>query len=60
MSVRIVEERRTGQPGGFAFVVMSTQWEGRGVVSMVNRKSFMGKELLVKETRATRGVRGER
>jgi len=57
MSAKIVEDRQTGQPKGFAFVEMSTQWEARRAVSMLNRKSFMGKELLVKEARVSRGFR---
>ena len=57
MSVKIVEDRQTGQPRGFAFVEMSTQWEARRAVSMLNQKSFMGKELLVKEARISRGFR---
>jgi cold-inducible RNA-binding protein len=59
MSVNIVKDRQTGQPKGFAFVEMSTQWEARRAVSMLNRKSFMGKELLVKEARVSRGFRGK-
>jgi len=55
MSIKIVEDRQTGKPKGFAFVEMSTQWEARRAVSMLNRKSFMGKELLVKEARVSRG-----
>ena len=54
MSVKIVEDRQTGQPRGFAFVEMSSQWEARRAVSMLNKKSFMGKELLVKEARVSR------
>jgi RNA recognition motif-containing protein len=57
MSVKIVEERQTGQPRGFAFVEMSTQWEGRRAVSMLNRTDFMGKNLVVKEARESRGYR---
>lgn len=57
MSVKIVEDRQTGQRRGFAFVEMSTQWEARRAVSMLNRKSFMGKELTVKEARVSRGFR---
>lgn len=60
MSVKIVEDRQTGQPRGFAFVEMSTQWEGRRAASMLNRKMFMGNELLVKEARIGRGFRGRR
>ncbi len=58
MSVNIVKDRQTGQPRGFAFVEMSTQWEARRAVSMLNRRSFMGKELLVKEAMEKRGFRG--
>jgi len=58
MSVKIVQDRQTSQPRGFAFVEMSTQWEGRRAVSMLNRKTFRGKELLVKEARVARGFRG--
>ncbi len=42
MTVKIVEDRQTGQPRGIAFVEMSTQWEGRRDASMLNRQHFMG------------------
>jgi RNA recognition motif-containing protein len=58
MSVQIVKDRQTGQPRGFAFVEMSTQWEGRRAASMFNRTDFMGKNLLVKEATEKRGFRG--
>jgi len=51
MSVKIVQDRQTGQPRGIAFVEMSTQWEGRRAASMLNRQDFMGKYLLVKRQR---------
>jgi RNA recognition motif-containing protein len=57
MSVKIVQDRQTGQPRGFAFVEMSSQWEARRAVSMLNRKTFMGKELQVKEARVSRNFR---
>ena len=57
MSVNIVKDRQTGQPTGFAFVEMSTQWEARRAVSMLNQRNFMGKDLLVKEARTSRGFR---
>jgi len=47
MSVKMVQDRQTGQPRGIAFVEMSTQWEGRRAASMLNRQDFMGKNLLV-------------
>jgi len=58
MSVKIVQDRQTGQPRGIAFVEMSTQWEGRRAASMLNRKVFMGNNLLVKEATEKRGFRG--
>jgi RNA recognition motif-containing protein len=57
MSVKIVKDRQTSQPRGIAFVEMSTQWEARRAVSMLNRKNFMGKDLLVKEAKVSRGFR---
>ena len=58
MSVKIVRDRQTGQPRGIAFVEMSTQWEGRRAVSMLNRQDFMGENLLVKEAAEKRRFRG--
>ena len=58
MSVKIVKDRQTGQPRGIAFVEMSTQWEARRAVSMLNRTDFMGRNLLVKEATEKRGFRG--
>ncbi|MGO8988788.1 MAG: RNA recognition motif domain-containing protein [bacterium] len=43
ISVKMVQDRQTGQPRGIAFVEMSTQWEARRAVSMLNRTDFMGK-----------------
>ena len=47
MSVKMVQDRQTGQPRGIAFVEMSTQWEGRRAASMLNRQDFMGKNFMV-------------
>lgn len=58
MSVKIVQDRQTGQPRGIAFVEMSTQWEARRAASMLNRQDFMGNNLLVKEATEKRGFRG--
>jgi RNA recognition motif-containing protein len=55
MSVKIVKDRQSGQPRGIAFVEMSTQWEARRAISMLNQKNFQGKDLLVKEARVSRG-----
>jgi RNA recognition motif-containing protein len=58
MSVKLVADKHTGQPRGIAFVEMSTQWEARRAVSMLNRTDFVGKNLLVKEAIVRRGFRG--
>ena len=58
MSVKSVKDRQTDPPRGIAFVEMSTQWEARRAVSMLNRTDFMGENLLLKEARESRGFRG--
>ncbi len=55
MSVNIVKDKQTGQPKGIAFVEMSTQWEGRRAVSMLNQQDFMGRNVLVREAAERRG-----
>ena len=57
MSVKILKDHQTGQSRGFAFVEMSTRREAQKAVSMLNKRSFMEKELLVKEARVRRGFR---
>ena len=57
-SVKIVGDRQTGQPKGFAFVEMSTQWEARRAISMFNHAEFKGNTLLVKEAIVKRGFNG--
>ena len=58
VSVKILKDHQTGHPRGFAFVEMSTRREAQKAISMLNKKSFMEKELLVKEARERRGFRG--
>jgi RNA recognition motif-containing protein len=60
ISVKILKDHQTGQSRGFAFVEMSTRKEARKAVSMLNRRSFMDKEILVKEARVRREFRGRR
>jgi len=57
VSVKILKDHQTGQSRGFAFVEMSTRREAQKAVSMLNKRSFMEKELLVKEARVRRGFR---
>jgi len=60
VSVKILKDHQTGLPRGFAFVEMSTRREAQKAVSMLNKRSFMEKELLVKEARVRRGFRGRK
>ncbi len=60
VSVKILKDHQTGQSRGFAFVEMSTRREAQKAVSMLNKKSFMEKELLVKEARVRPHSRGRR
>ena len=55
ISVNIVKDHQTGQIRGFAFVELSTRKEAQKAISMLNRRPFMGQELLVKEVRVRRG-----
>jgi len=57
VSVKILKDYQTGHSRGFAFVEMSTRREAQKAVSMLNKRSFMEKELLVKEARVRRGFR---
>jgi RNA recognition motif-containing protein len=57
ISVKIIKDQQTGHSRGFAFVEMSTRREGQKAVSMLNKKSFMEKEILVKEARVRRSFR---
>jgi RNA recognition motif-containing protein len=57
VSVKILKDHQTGHSRGFAFVEMSTRREAQKAISMLNKRSFMKKELLVKEARVRRGFR---
>ncbi len=57
VSVKILKDHQTGHSRGFAFVEMSTRREAQKAISMLNKRNFMEKELLVKEARVRRGFR---
>lgn len=57
ISVKILKDHQTGHSRGFAFVEMSTRKEAQKAVSMLNKKSFMEREILVKEARVRRTFR---
>lgn len=60
-SARIITDRQTGQPRGFAFVEMETKLEGQKAISMLNGRSVDGRPLAVNEARPQgRGSFGSR
>jgi RNA recognition motif-containing protein len=50
-SAKIITDRRTGQPRGFAFVEMETKLEGQKAISMLNGRSVDGRALAVNEAK---------
>jgi len=60
VSVKIIMDRETDQPRGFGFVEMSTRKEAQKAISMLNKRTFMDRELLVKEAKPRGGFRGRR
>jgi RNA recognition motif-containing protein len=59
-SAKIITDRQTGQPRGFAFVEMETKLEGQKAISMLNGRQVEGRALAVNEARpqARGGGRG--
>ncbi len=49
--VRIVEDRETGRPRGFAFVEMNSEAEALAAIKAVNGLNFGGRALTVNEAR---------
>ena len=50
-SVRIIEDRETGRPKGFAFVEMPNQAEAENAIKNLNEKEIKGREIKVNEAR---------
>lgn len=50
-SAKIINDRQTGQPRGFAFVEMETRLEGQKAISMLNGRNLEGRVLTVNEAR---------
>ena len=53
--VKIVTDRETGRPRGFAFVELSTDAEAEAAVGALNGKDFGGRPLTVSEARERSG-----
>lgn len=49
--VKIVTDRETGRPRGFAFVELATDAEAEAVAGALNGKDFGGRPLTVSEAR---------
>ena len=49
--IKVVTDRETGQPRGFAFVTMSNEPEGRAAIKSLDGKEFGGRSLKVSEAR---------
>ena len=51
-SVAVVKDKFTGQPRGFAFVVMPGQAEAQSAIQGLNGKELRGRSLTVNEARS--------
>jgi cold-inducible RNA-binding protein len=49
--IKVVTDRETGQPRGFAFVTMGNGAEGRAAIKGLDGKEFGGRPLKVNEAR---------
>ena len=49
--VKIITDRDTGRPRGFAFVEMASQADAEGAISALNGRDFGGRALTVNEAR---------
>ena len=49
--IKVITDRETGQPRGFAFVTMSNDSEGRAAAKGLDGKEFGGRRLVVNEAR---------
>ncbi len=50
-SAKIITDRYSGQPRGFAFVEMETKIEGQKAISMLNKREVDGRTLAVNEAK---------
>lgn len=56
--IKIVTDRETGRPRGFAFVEMATDSQAAAAVSALNGQEFGGRQLTVSEARERSGPGG--
>ncbi len=55
--VKIIEDRETGRPRGFAFVEMATEADAKSAIAELHGGSFSGRTLTVNEAREREGGR---
>ncbi|MDR7423219.1 MAG: RNA-binding protein [Armatimonadota bacterium] len=55
---RVMTDRETGRPRGFAFVEMSTEDEARVAIQALDGKEFQGRPLRVNEAQARESAGG--
>ena len=58
VSVKIITDRETGRPRGFAFVEMRDANEGREAIEALNLKEIDGRSVTVNEARPREDRRG--
>jgi cold-inducible RNA-binding protein len=51
VSAKIIINRQTGQPRGFAFVEMETKMDGQKAISMLNGRNVDGRPLAVNQAK---------
>jgi RNA recognition motif-containing protein len=56
--VKVITDRETGRPRGFAFVEMATQDDADGAIRSLNGQPFSGRPLTVNEAREREGGGG--
>jgi cold-inducible RNA-binding protein len=57
-SVRIITDRYTGRPKGFAFVEMTSEEAAQEAISALNGKEVDGREIKVDKAKPKRDTRG--
>ncbi len=60
ISVKIIVDRFTSRPRGFAFVEMSNDEEANNAINSLNGKNFEGRDLIVAEARSPKNRRSQR
>ncbi len=60
ISVKIIVDRFTNRPRGFAFIEMSNDEEANNAINSLNGKNFEGRNLVVAEARSPKERRSQR